>query len=297
MILRMPKSPHRPEELQNRVFRGSYPITEELLTRANLRSQAWRQLHRGAYADAEIPLTHGLRASGAHLVIPGSAAIGGRSAAWLHGVELSDIDDPIEIVVPRAHRFGPVDGLLVRLAELPQTDVVSGVPNVTTPERTAWDIARFHETVESVVYLDAMVRARLVTVATLRKRLDASEVKWGRRRIARALDLVDPGAESPQESRVRVRLVLAGLPRPDAQYQVFDGNTFVARVDLAWPSRRVAVEYDGVWHADAAQLHRDRRRLNRLVAAGWTVIHVTAVRLHDDFDAVVDEIRAALARA
>lgn len=292
----MSRLPRRPSELQNRVFPGSYPTANELLTRENLRSRAWRRLHRGAYADAEIPLTHGLRASGAHLVIPASAAIGGRSAAWLHGVELADVDDPVEIVAPRAARFGPVDGLLVRLADLPADDIVSGVPNVTTPERTAWDIARFHETIEAVVYLDAMVKARLVTVAALRKRLDASEVKWGRRRVARALDLVDPRAESPQESRVRVRLVLAGLPRPEAQYQVFDGNTFVARVDLAWPSRRVAVEYDGVWHADAAQLHKDRRRLNRLVAAGWTVIHVTAVRLHGDFDSVVTEIRAALAR-
>jgi very-short-patch-repair endonuclease len=174
--------------------------------------------------------------------------------------------------------------------------VVKGVPNVTTAERTAWDIARFYDPVEAVAYLDAMAAARLVTVAALRKRLATSTVKWGRRRVARALDLVDPRAESPQESRVRARLVLAGLPTPEAQHQVMDGHRFIARVDLAWPARRVAVEYDGVWHADAAQLHRDRRRLNQLVAAGWTVIHVTSVRMHEDFDAVVAEIRAALAR-
>jgi very-short-patch-repair endonuclease len=166
---------------------------------------------------------------------------------------------------------------------------------ITTAERTAWDIARFHEVTESVVFLDAMVAERLVTVAALRKRLAAADVRWGRRRVATALDLVDRRSESPQESRVRVRLMLAGLPLPEVQFSVFDGNRFVARVDLAWPDRRVAVEYDGVWHADAAQLHRDRRRLNRLAVAGWTVIHVTAVRLHDDFDAVVAEIRAALA--
>jgi len=296
-IVFMPKSPRRPEQLQNLVFARSSPQARELLTPDDLRSKAWHRLHRGAYADAAIPLTHGLRAAGAHLVIPAVAAICSRSAAWLHGVELLDAADPVEVIVPRSARFGPVDGLAIRLADLPKDDVISGTPNVTTAERTAWDIARFHDLVEAVVYLDAMTAARLVTVATLRKRLAAHTVKWGRRRMARALDLTDPRAESPQESRVRVRLVLAGLPRPESQYQVFDGQRFIARVDLAWPARRVAVEYDGVWHADAAQLHRDRRRLNQLVAAGWTVIHVTAVRLNDDFDAVVDEICAALARA
>jgi very-short-patch-repair endonuclease len=90
--------------------------------------------------------------------------------------------------------------------------------------------------------------------------------------------------------------VLAGLPHPQAQFEVRVDGRFVARVDLAWPDRKVAVEYDGVWHADSAQVHRDRRRLNQLVSAGWTVLHVTSVRMHEDFPAVVAEIRAALAR-
>ena len=56
----------------------------------------------------------------------------------------------------------------------------------------------------------------------------------------------------------------------------------------------MAVEYDGQWHADAEQLHRDRRRLNQLVAAGWLVLHVTSQRLRHDFAGIVRETRAAL---
>ena len=70
---------------------------------------------------------------------------------------------------------------------------------------------------------------------------------------------------------------------------------FVARVDLAWPELKIAIEYDGVWHAGSqGQIDHDRKRLNRLVLSGWIVIHVTAARLRDDFDGVVAEIRAAI---
>jgi hypothetical protein len=52
----------------------------------------------------------------------------------------------------------------------------------------------------------------------------------------------------------------------------------------------------GAWHGAPGQLHADRRRINRLVAAGWTVLHVTSVRLRDELDGVVAEIRAAIGR-
>jgi very-short-patch-repair endonuclease len=50
---------------------------------------------------------------------------------------------------------------------------------------------------------------------------------------------------------------------------------------VAWPELRLALEYDGEWHAEPGQFGRDRRRLNRLTAAGWTVVFVTAAGLHD----------------
>jgi very-short-patch-repair endonuclease len=68
----------------------------------------------------------------------------------------------------------------------------------------------------------------------------------------------------------------------------------VLHPDLAWPEFRVAVEYDGHWHGDPDQLHRDRRRLNQLVAAGWLVLHVTSRRLNLDFPSVLREVRTAL---
>jgi very-short-patch-repair endonuclease len=86
------------------------------------------------------------------------------------------------------------------------------------------------------------------------------------------------------------------LPRPLAQFVVRDDAGFVARVDFAWPEAKIAVEYEGTWHGDSPQqVAADRRRLNRLTAAGWTVIFVTAADLHRP-DQLVARLAAALSR-
>jgi very-short-patch-repair endonuclease len=56
-----------------------------------------------------------------------------------------------------------------------------------------------------------------------------------------------------------------------------------------------SVEYDGAWHAEPGQFARDRERLNRLQAAGWRVVFVTAADLYRPGD-LVARIAAALAR-
>ena len=81
---------------------------------------------------------------------------------------------------------------------------------------------------------------------------------------------------------------------PVAQHRVLDRHgRFVARVDFAWPELKVAVEYDGSWHAESGQFGRDRRRLNRLREAGWTIVFVTAADLHDP-ERLLAMIRSAL---
>jgi very-short-patch-repair endonuclease len=70
------------------------------------------------------------------------------------------------------------------------------------------------------------------------------------------------------------------LPAPVAQYRVLVNGRFLARVDFAWPELKVAVEYDGLWHAEPGQFARDRRRLNLLREAGWRVVFVTAADMY-----------------
>jgi very-short-patch-repair endonuclease len=254
-----------------------------LLTRTQLASTAWRRLFRGVYADASLPETHGVAMAGAALIIPASGVFGGRSAAYLLGAEtLAEPTTPVDVIVPEADRFGPVAGLRVRRTSLPDSAIRSVRSYwCTTPLRTALDIARLEQPPECVVALDVLLRRGLVDRERL---LDAAHTLppcRGRASGRRAVDLADERSESPQESRLRVLLRTAGLT-PVPQYVVLDAQgRFVARVDLAFPEYRIAIEYDGAWHAEPGQLARDRRRLNELVAAGWTVLHVTAADLHD----------------
>lgn len=230
------------------------------------------------------------------LLVP-DAVVAGRSAAWLCAARsAARTRDPVVLAVaPEAYapqRAG-IHSRAVRLGTA-DTTVDRGVTRTTGP-RTAWDIAARDPLDEAVPVIDELLFRRVVTADELSSYAAARAGRPGAARAARAIALSDGRAESPPESRVRVALRQAGLnPRP--QVDVRDGEgRFVARVDLAFEDERLAVEYDGGWHSEPGQLSRDRDRLNRLQAAGWTVVFVTAPdlwRLHD----VVDRVRAALLR-
>ncbi|MDT0275049.1 hypothetical protein [Blastococcus goldschmidtiae] len=287
----------RPPALRGAVFRKRDVVAAGLLSSDCLRSSAWRRVFRGVYADAELPDSFGVRVRGARLLVPPSAVFSGRTAAYLHGAtELADRRGLVEVTVPAEVRFGPVDGMRVRRISLPTSDVAySGGWRCTSRVRTALDIARWESHPDAVAALDVLLARGLVDADRLR---EAAGVRRGRgsRQARRAVELTDPRAESQPESRLRVILTLAGLP-PVPQHVVRgpDG-AFLARVDLAYPDVRVAVEYDGAWHAEAGQFARDRRRLNGLTAAGWVVVHVTATDLRDPA-ALVARVRAQIRRA
>ena len=276
------------------VFRGRDVVRDGVLTQDELRSSAWRRLFHGVYADAELPDTFGVRLRGARLLAPPTAVFCGRTAAYLHGATgLVASGDPVELVVPQASRFGAAAGLRVRRTALPASDVVGfGRFRATTGLRTAVDIARLEPLVDAIPALDVLIAARVTDRAGLVRATASLTGVRGARRAVRAAALADGRAESQPESRLRVLLALAGLPAVP-QYTVRDAGGFVARVDLAYPELRVAIEYDGAWHGEPGQLRRDRQRLNRLVAAGWTVLHVTAADLHEP-GTLVAQVRAVL---
>lgn len=294
----MPRSVRRPPALEYQVFRARDALDAGLLTPTELRGSGWRRVLRGAYADSRLDFDHELRCRAAGLLCPPTAAIAGPSAALLHGVDFAaTAADDVHILVPRAARFGPVRGLRIHTGEVPQADL--GVRHqlpCTEPLRTAWDVALWLDVVPAVVVLDGLLGAALVkpdelaTLHVARSMLGAR----GARTAGRAFGLADGRSGSPQESRLRVRLVLAGLPRPVCQYEVVLPSGLVLHPDLAWPEFKVALEYDGGYHAEPGRLHLDRRRLNQLVTSGWIVLHATSARLRSDFGGIAREVRVAL---
>ena len=77
------------------------------------------------------------------------------------------------------------------------------------------------------------------------------------------------------ESEARLAMIDGGLPTPELQYEIVDGNRERRRLDFAWPTERVAVEYDGLdWHSGPEAMRRDRRRAAALLDVGWVVIAI-----------------------
>lgn len=146
---------------------------------------------------------------------------------------------------------------------------------VTTVERTWLDCAALVPLPHLVAMGDHALHHSLVCRGDLE-----TVVSWARRRrgvvnARTALPMLDPRAESPPESIVRVHCVLAGLPRPVCNLDVHHEGLWLARVDLAWPEAMLAVEYDGAVHLTDAQRRRDASRRNALQRAGWLVITLT----------------------
>ncbi|TDC42507.1 hypothetical protein [Micromonospora sp. KC213] len=310
----MPPLAHRPTVLAWQVFRGSDAVRRGLLTVHQLRSSAWVQLRHDVYADARLDRDHGLACRAVGLRLPEGVLLAGPSAAYLHGVQhAAGFPDDVHVLAPAGTGLRTRRGVQVHTTLHPRshadeapvglapagspprgTPTPASSPPRSTPAFTAWESAAWLEPVRAVGIVDALLRQGLTTRAELAEVARRLAARPGGRRAQRVFDLADPGAQSPPESHLRARLVLAGLPQPVTQHPVRLPSGLVLHPDLAWPEFRVAVEYDGGWHASAEQLNRDRQHLNQLVGSGWLVLHVTARRLRDDFPAVVREVAAAL---
>jgi hypothetical protein len=205
-------------------------------------------------------------------------------------------DDDVELTLPPGANVNRVAGITVRRRLLHLGDVTMhrGV-RLTTGGATAVDRARSGSLDDAVVLIDRLIQAR---ATDLRGVLAAAARASGRgcRQVWAAAALADGLAASPPEIPLRLLLHRSGLPRPVAQFTVREDAGFVARVDFAWPGRKVVVEYEGAWHGESPQpVDADRTRLNRLTAAGWTVVFVTAADMRRP-QQVVARIAAALAR-
>ena len=243
------------------------------LTKDSLGSVPWRHVFQGVWVHADLEDTRELRWQAVKLVLPERAVACGLTAAWLHGLDVRrEHDLDVHAGFPRGTRIRKRPGLAVCQETLEPDDwqVVDGV-RATTPLRTTFDCLRLLRGAERLVVADAMTHAGLVTVEELRLYF-AGKRRLRNLRIGEALlDDVEPLAESPMETRMRVEMLLSGLPRPAAQWEVrTPSGEFVGRVDLAYPHVKLAIEYDGAWHWK--QRRADDRRRARLRAQGWEVL-------------------------
>jgi len=95
------------------------------------------------------------------------------------------------------------------------------------------------------------------------------------------------------ESRLRLLLVQAGLPRPGVQVTLHDVNgRFIGRPDLYYRAQRLAIEFDGGTHRDS--MVEDNRRQNRLLNTGCRLLRFTAADVYNTPGAILAQVRAPL---
>jgi hypothetical protein len=273
-------------------FIGSEAVAAGITTHSQLRSR-YTRVFRDVYVLEGTELTPTLRAHAAWLWSRRRGVIAGFSAAAIHGSRWIDATRAVDIIHDNRH---PLAGLQIwsdRLAS-DEIEIFAGTA-VTSPARTALDLACWYPTTTAVAALDDLVRTtelKMPDVELLTARYR------GRRGIERArttLNLVDAGAQSPKETWLRLVLVRAGLPRPQTQIPVNDDfGDAIAYLDMGWDDVKVAVEYDGEQHrTDRRQYSWDVRRSEMIERRGWLLVRVVA---GDRPAEIVRRVRAARAR-
>lgn len=270
-------------------------MRRELVTKRQLRGPRFRRLFPDIYVPATLGLDLSVRSRAAYLLVRDrGGALAGYSAARLLGAACAPRNAAAEVVAPANVRCHP--GLRVRRFVLAETDimVVDGC-RVTSPARTAWDLARRLPWVEAVVAVDALAHGGGFRPRDLLDRVEQAPGARGCRRVSEVVALSDPRAESPPETRLRICLVRAGLP-PVVQHVITDEHGFaLARADLAYPDAKLAVEYDGADHFDKVQAERDRLRDAQLVSHGWDTVRITANGLGTSIVQTIRHVAALLA--
>lgn len=252
-------------------FRGSRAIARGLVTAKQLRGARYVRLFPDVYADASLELTYALRSRAAFLLVQGRGVLCGYSAAELLHAGCGPPSADAEVLIPeRDGRRHP--GLRVHRGRLFADEVceVDGIA-LTTPLFTAWTLARRSSLVEAVVAVDALAHVHGLdprdVVRVGYRRIGAR----GSRGLPEVIRLADPLSGSPMETRIRLSIVLAGLPPPVLQHPV--GPYYL---DMAYPELMLGIEFDGREHLDPGRALRDLAREGYLGRRGWDVLRFPA---------------------
>ncbi|HEX3197281.1 MAG TPA: DUF559 domain-containing protein [Propionibacteriaceae bacterium] len=247
-----------------------------------------------AYVSSSVPITTRLRAEAAlSLSAPGSY-ISHHTAAELWGGVVpacSDVHITVRGASPRSRRQG------IKAHSTTGSTITSTVHGlrISSPAQTFLDLASTLDLVDLVVLGDSLVKAKRVTPEDL----IAAASEWigsGAAQARKAARFVRKGVDSPKETRLRMLLVLAGLPEPTVNLIIRNPDgSWRMRFDLSYPGLKLIIEYDGRQHAEnGGQWRRDLSRREELDRQGWRWIVVTLDDLRDAPEAVLNRVREAL---
>jgi hypothetical protein len=274
------------------LFIGTEAVAAGRVTPYALRSR-FAAIHRDVYVPRDTEITAVVRAEAAWLWSRRRGVIAGRSASALHGAKWVDVKAPAELIYENRHAPTQIRTWAHRIED-DEVAVLRGMA-VTTPARTALDLACRYPTHEAVAMIDALALATRLKMADVELLAERHRGRRGIRKARVALELVDSGAESPRETWLRLLLIRAGFPRPQTQIPVYDEyGALVAVFDMGWEDIKVAADYEGEHHwTDRRRFNHDIRRAEAIAELGWIDVRVTA---EDTEGGIIARVGAAWSR-
>lgn len=176
---------------------------------------------------------------------------------------------------------------------------------VTSPARTWLDLASLMTVDELVAAGDSLVCAHgpnfprpktaLCSIEELRRMVAAHPGMRGMKTARLALPEIRVGADSPQETRMRMILAGSRLGEPTLNYVIMNAwGQPAVWPDAAYPQQRIALQYDGGHHADPGQARSDARRQGVTEQLGWREVRVFKEDLDGDKPFLLEKVKAAI---
>jgi len=274
-------------------FIGSAAVAAGALSPYELRSR-YVALHKDVYVPRDAELTALVRAKACWLRSRGRGILAGYSASALHGAKWIDGTTPAAIIDVNRRATAGVQIWEERIED-DEIAVIDGM-RVTTPARTALDLARRLPPDRAVAAVDALAQVTELKLVDVDLLVDRYQGRRGMKAARAALALVDGGSQSPKETWLRLLLISAGFPPPRTQIAVRNEWGWVeAYLDMGWEDIKVAAEYDGDQHrSDRRRYVKDIRRSEKVAwRYGWHVVRVVAEDHPSDIIRRVAEARAS----
>lgn len=265
------------------------------ISRKELRHRDVVRLSRDTYLPRVLVDELPVRIAAVLLTAPASAVVSHATAAALWGLAIPlQPDDPkVHVTVATGSAVRGRADRFVHRSPLTAGEVTERLGfRLTTPERSWRDLAAVLTPPALLAVTDQLLNF-WCTTSDLQRQLDFRPTGRGSARARQVLPVANRRAGSPMESVLRWLLHAAGVPAPGLQHAIWTPIA-VFHADLAWPERKVLVEFDGEVHRDRRVFVEDLRRQNALIAAGWTVLRFSSADVLGRPDEVVAQILRAL---
>jgi len=262
-----------PDRLRHRPFTTAEALAAGV-GRGVLAGPSVCRVFSGVYVSAGVDLDLRLRVEAALLVLPAPTAATGLTALWCWGVTIAREPHPLDLVTTHPHLVRRPGLVIRRVGRLPPTRG----PWVS-PEHAFVSAARRLDLIDLVSAGDWLVRLRRCTPESLIAYAKTSR-EPGVALARRAAHLVRRRVDSPRETRLRLCIVLTGLPEPRCNVTLGTDDRPIGRVDLLLEEFKLILEYEGDQHRiDPAQWNIDIGRAEAFGDEGYRVLRVTSAHL------------------